>query len=177
MAVPGWAPEARGIYSSEKPPAFKKKIRAPDSHFPSRAYLLGYGHVHSSSTLPRIRVMKNSLSAAIIGAGFIGPVHLEALRRLGIPVAGILGVDEAESRRAAARWGLPRAYRRRRSGLRTVPVSRERTRTMTALAPLSRAEISTAMVMMIWPSAARLKMSAATKTRVSSISSLARKTA
>lgn len=48
---------------------------------------------------------------AMAGAGFIGPVHVEALRRLGIPVAGILGVDEAESRRAAAALGIPKAYR------------------------------------------------------------------
>jgi predicted dehydrogenase len=49
--------------------------------------------------------------AAMVGAGFIGPVHVEALRRLGVPVTGILGVDEAESRKAAAALGLPKAYR------------------------------------------------------------------
>ena len=49
-------------------------------------------------------------SAAVVGAGFIGPVHVEALRRLGVPVAGILGVDRAESRSAAAALGLPKAY-------------------------------------------------------------------
>ena len=31
---------------------------------------------------------------AVVGAGFIGPVHVEALRRLGIQVTGILGVDQ-----------------------------------------------------------------------------------
>lgn len=49
-------------------------------------------------------------SAAVVGAGFIGPVHVEALRRLGVPVAGILGVDRAESKSAAAALGLPKAY-------------------------------------------------------------------
>jgi hypothetical protein len=29
-------------------------------------------------------------AAALVGTGFIGPVHLEALRRLGRPVAGVL---------------------------------------------------------------------------------------
>lgn len=48
---------------------------------------------------------------AVAGAGFIGPVHVEALRRLGIPVVGILGADEAESRRAAAALGIPKAFR------------------------------------------------------------------
>ena len=49
-------------------------------------------------------------SAAVVGAGFIGPVHVEGLRRAGVPVTGILGVDAAESARAAAALGLPRAY-------------------------------------------------------------------
>ena len=35
--------------------------------------------------------MTRSLNAAIIGLGFVGKGHLEALRRLGIPVRGILG--------------------------------------------------------------------------------------
>ncbi len=48
--------------------------------------------------------------AAIIGSGFIGPVHLEALRRLGIPVAGILGSSPAKSVAAAQALGLPRGY-------------------------------------------------------------------
>jgi len=51
-----------------------------------------------------------SIRTAIIGAGFMGPTHTEALRRLGIEVAGILGVDEAESTKAAQKLGLPRAY-------------------------------------------------------------------
>ena len=50
------------------------------------------------------------LNTAVIGAGFMGPVHVEALRRLGINVVGILGVDDAESKRAAKNMGLPRAY-------------------------------------------------------------------
>ncbi|HUS90478.1 MAG TPA: Gfo/Idh/MocA family oxidoreductase [Phycisphaerae bacterium] len=49
-------------------------------------------------------------TAAVIGAGFMGPVHTEGLRRAGVAVKGILGVDEGESRRAAAALGLARAY-------------------------------------------------------------------
>ncbi len=52
----------------------------------------------------------NSIRTAVIGAGFMGPAHTEALRRLGIQVTGILGVDEAESTKAAQKLGLPRAY-------------------------------------------------------------------
>jgi predicted dehydrogenase len=52
----------------------------------------------------------HEIGVAMIGAGFIGPVHVEALRRVGVRITGILGVDEAESRRAAATLGLPKAY-------------------------------------------------------------------
>lgn len=50
------------------------------------------------------------LRAAVVGAGFIGPVHVEALRRLGITVTGILGCDRAESQSAKESLGLPKAY-------------------------------------------------------------------
>ncbi len=51
------------------------------------------------------------IQAAVVGAGFIGPVHVEALRRLGITVTGILGCDRAESDSAKQTLGLPKAYR------------------------------------------------------------------
>jgi predicted dehydrogenase len=54
--------------------------------------------------------MIHTIGAAVVGAGFIGPVHVEALRRLGIPVRGILGCDAAESQSACRNLGLPRAY-------------------------------------------------------------------
>jgi predicted dehydrogenase len=49
-------------------------------------------------------------TAALVGTGFIGPVHLEALRRLGVPVAGVLGSTPERGRLAAQQLGLPRAY-------------------------------------------------------------------
>jgi len=52
----------------------------------------------------------SELRAAVIGAGFIGPVHVEALRRVGVNVVGILGVSNEESRQAATTLGIPRAY-------------------------------------------------------------------
>ena len=51
------------------------------------------------------------IGAAVVGAGFIGPVHLEALRRLGVHVTGILGCCLEESQRAPKNDGLPRAYK------------------------------------------------------------------
>jgi predicted dehydrogenase len=48
--------------------------------------------------------------AAIIGTGFIGPVHLEGLRRLGVPVCGVMGSSPEKSRLAAERLGVTRCY-------------------------------------------------------------------
>jgi predicted dehydrogenase len=50
------------------------------------------------------------IGVAVIGAGFIGPVHVEALRRAGQRVIGILGVSPEESSGAAERLGLDKAY-------------------------------------------------------------------
>jgi predicted dehydrogenase len=52
----------------------------------------------------------STIQAAVIGSGFIGPVHVEALRRAGVPVVGILDADPQRSREAAARLQLPKAY-------------------------------------------------------------------
>ena len=49
-------------------------------------------------------------TAAVAGTGFIGPVHVEALRRLGICVKGILGSSLAKSEAAAKRLGLSKGY-------------------------------------------------------------------
>ena len=52
----------------------------------------------------------SDIGAAVIGSGFIGTVHVEALRRLGVSVHGILGssADRAASR--AAQLGVATAY-------------------------------------------------------------------
>ncbi len=52
----------------------------------------------------------HDITAAIVGAGFIGPVHVEGLRRLGIRVKGIAGISLDEAQRATATLGLERAY-------------------------------------------------------------------
>jgi len=52
----------------------------------------------------------SDMHVAVVGAGFIGPVHVEALVRLGIKVTGILGVSDEESQSAARQLGLPKAY-------------------------------------------------------------------
>lgn len=51
-----------------------------------------------------------TLTAAVVGTGFIGPVHAEALKRMGVHVRGILGSTPEKSQAAAAQLGLEVAY-------------------------------------------------------------------
>ncbi len=48
--------------------------------------------------------------AVVVGTGFIGPVHVEGLKRAGIEVAGMVGSTPEKSRSASERLGLPTAY-------------------------------------------------------------------
>jgi predicted dehydrogenase len=50
------------------------------------------------------------IGSAIVGTGFIGPVHVEALRRLGRPIVGVLGSTPPKSVQAAQTLGIERAY-------------------------------------------------------------------
>jgi predicted dehydrogenase len=54
--------------------------------------------------------MDSHLFAVVVGTGFIGPVHIEALRRLGRPVLGVLGSSRERSRQAAHRYNVSRVY-------------------------------------------------------------------
>ncbi len=58
---------------------------------------------------PQADVM-NSFKVAVVGTGFIGPVHVEALRRAGQTVTGIVGSSREKSVAAAARLGLAKGY-------------------------------------------------------------------
>jgi predicted dehydrogenase len=50
------------------------------------------------------------IGAAVVGTGFIGEVHVEALRRLGVRVHGIVGSSHARAVERAAALALPPAY-------------------------------------------------------------------
>jgi len=52
----------------------------------------------------------SEIGVAVIGSGFIGTVHLEALRRLGLQVRGLLEASPELGERRAEELGLPRAY-------------------------------------------------------------------
>src|SRR5262249_17163507 len=52
------------------------------------------------------------MATALVGTGFIGPVHLEALRRLGRHVVGVLGSTPERGEAAAKSLGLGWGYGR-----------------------------------------------------------------
>ncbi len=52
----------------------------------------------------------SEIGAAVIGSGFIGTVHIEALRRMGAQVHGLLGSTPERGGASAERLGVPTAY-------------------------------------------------------------------
>jgi predicted dehydrogenase len=54
--------------------------------------------------------MNRSVRAAVVGTGFIGVVHVEALRRLGIEVCGVVGSSPERAREKAKSAVLPEPY-------------------------------------------------------------------
>ena len=52
----------------------------------------------------------SEIGAAVVGTGFIGAVHVEALRRLGVRVYGVVGSSHARATERSAALGLPPAY-------------------------------------------------------------------
>jgi predicted dehydrogenase len=53
---------------------------------------------------------RSEIGAAVIGSGFIGTVHIEALRRIGVNVVGLLGSSPERTRTRARQLGLGTAY-------------------------------------------------------------------
>lgn len=51
----------------------------------------------------------HQLRAGIIGTGFIGPVHIEGLKRLGVQVTAICG-STRNARATAEKWGIPEVH-------------------------------------------------------------------
>lgn len=52
----------------------------------------------------------SALRACVIGAGFVGPAHVEALRRNGVEVLGLGAAGPAEAKSRAAALRIPRAF-------------------------------------------------------------------
>ena len=52
----------------------------------------------------------SEIRAAVIGVGFIGVAHVEALRRLGVDVAGVVGSSPERAQVKADTANLPKVY-------------------------------------------------------------------
>ncbi len=60
---------------------------------------------------PNLKQMSQTIKAAIVGTGFIGPAHLEALRRIpNVEVVALVEVNQALADEKAKQLGIPRAY-------------------------------------------------------------------
>ena len=76
------------------------------NHAPGKHRLaLGFG----SCTLSRMSIPLHQLRAGVIGTGFIGPVHIETLKRLGVQVTAICG-STRNAQATAQKWGIPEVY-------------------------------------------------------------------
>lgn len=56
------------------------------------------------------KITKQTIGVGVAGVGFIGPAHIEALRRNGIQVLGLLGSTKEKTEVKAAELGIPRVY-------------------------------------------------------------------
>src|SRR5438552_9610065 len=52
----------------------------------------------------------SGIGAAVVGTGFIGTVHVEQLRRIGVDVRGVLGSTPERAAARAEALGVRRAY-------------------------------------------------------------------
>src|ERR1700716_35749 len=52
----------------------------------------------------------SDIGAAVVGTGFIGAVHVDALRRLGVQVHGVVGSNSTRAAERARAAGLPPPY-------------------------------------------------------------------
>jgi len=56
------------------------------------------------------QLSKQTIGVGVVGTGFIGPAHVEGLRRNGIPVLGLAENTAQKAVEKAAELGIPRAY-------------------------------------------------------------------
>jgi len=52
----------------------------------------------------------NDLNAAVVGSGFIGAVHIDSIRRLGVNIAGIVGSSADRAKSKAREFGVRHTY-------------------------------------------------------------------
>src|SRR5438132_4739364 len=103
--APGRTPHAlcRSCRGESPHRAAQEDRRSMGFSYPSRAWSKADEEAMSARPL-------SDIGAAVVGTGFIGAVHVEALRRLGVQVYGVVGSSHARAAERAAALGLPSAY-------------------------------------------------------------------
>ena len=56
------------------------------------------------------QLTKQTIGVGVVGTGFIGPAHIEGLRRIGIQVAGLAEETQEKAVEKATEHGIPQAY-------------------------------------------------------------------
>jgi predicted dehydrogenase len=56
------------------------------------------------------QLTKQTIGVGVAGTGFIGPAHIEGLRRIGIQVMGLAEETQEKAKQKAAELGIPHAY-------------------------------------------------------------------
>jgi predicted dehydrogenase len=56
------------------------------------------------------QLTKQTIGVGVAGTGFIGPAHVEGLRRNGIQVLGLAEYTKELAQQKAAEFGIPRNY-------------------------------------------------------------------
>ena len=56
------------------------------------------------------QLTKQTIGVGVAGTGFIGPAHIEGLRRNGIHVLGLVGSTGEKAGQKAAQLGIPHGY-------------------------------------------------------------------
>jgi predicted dehydrogenase len=70
----------------------------------------GQGESGTSEVARQLMTHRSDIGAAVIGSGFIGTIHIEALRRIGVKVVGLLEASPALGATRAEQLGIPTAY-------------------------------------------------------------------
>jgi D-arabinose 1-dehydrogenase-like Zn-dependent alcohol dehydrogenase len=89
--------------------AWRDGIKGDGNRLTAEPGFLSHTVVVPTAVNMKITQSSPTLRAGVIGTGFIGPVHVEALRRLGITVSAICDVGDLADK-AAAKLGIPRAF-------------------------------------------------------------------
>src|SRR5438874_10021430 len=93
-----------GVIASHScvPPEWGKHLPSYASGFPDEPDERYRFHAHCTSKVDKMSPMSKTIRTAVIGTGFVGRVHIEAIRRLGfVEIGAIVDVNAEQARKYA----------------------------------------------------------------------------